>query len=128
MVLRLNSGDPGFADAFDALVDARREVDPDVDQAVAEIIADVRARGDAALLELSARFDRLELADGGEMRVKPAEIEAARAASGNEAVAALELAAGRIESYHRRQMPEDMDYTDGDGIRLGARWRAQARP
>ncbi len=126
MVLRLNSTDTGFAAAFETLAAARREVDEDVDAVVADIIADVRARGDAALLEYTRRFDRLALADGADLRVGADEIEAARSRCGNEAVAALELAAGRIEAFHRRQMPETLDYTDGDGIRLGARWHPLA--
>ncbi|MHA1107671.1 MAG: histidinol dehydrogenase [Alphaproteobacteria bacterium] len=124
MALRLNTGDPGFAADLDALVDARREIDEDVDQVVAGIIADVRARGDAALLELTERYDRLTLSDGAALRIGAEEIEAARAQCGNEAVAALELAAKRIVAYHLHQVPQDFDYTDDDGIRLGARWRA----
>ena len=126
MVLRLNSSDAGFAAALDALAAARREIDDDVDAVVADIIADVRARGDAALLEYTRRFDRLALSNGAELRVGADEIAAARGRCPNQAVAALELAAGRIEAFHRRQMPEPLDYTDGDGIRLGARWRPLA--
>ena len=126
MALRLNSSDAGFAAAFDALATARREVDGDVDAVVAGIIAAVRARGDAALLEYTRRFDRLALDDGAELRVGADEIAAARGRCGKEAVAALELAAGRIEAYHRRQMPDSHDYTDADGIRLGWRWRPLA--
>ncbi len=126
MALRLNSTDAGFAASLDALAAARREVDDDVDAVVAEIIAAVRARGDAALLEYTRRFDRLALSNGADLRVGADEIEAARSRCPNQAVAALELAAGRIEAFHRRQMPETLDYTDGDGIRLGARWRPLA--
>ncbi len=122
MVLRLNTAEPGFAASFDGLVAARREVDPDVDQVVADIIADVRARGDEAVLEYTRRFDRVTFADGAALRVAPDEIAAARAGCGNREVEALELAKGRIEAFHRRQMPEALDYTDSDGIRLGARW------
>ena len=126
MALRLNSSDAGFAASLDALAAARRAVDDDVDTVVADIIAEVRARGDAALLEYTRRFDRLALGDGAALRVGAAEIKAARSRCGNQAVAALELAAGRIEAFHRRQMPQSLDYTDGDGVRLGWRWRPLA--
>ncbi len=122
MARELNSAEAGFADAFDALVETRRAADGGVDEAVAEIIAEVRTRGDAALLDFTRRFDRLDLDRAGQLRIAPETIEAARAECAAPAVAALELAAGRIESYHRRQMPEDVMYTDDDGIRLGARW------
>ncbi len=126
MALRLNSSDAGFAASLDALAVARRAVDDDVDTVVADIIAEVRARGDAALLEYTRRFDRLALGDGAALRVGADEIKAARSRCGNQAVAALELAAGRIEAFHRRQLPQSLDYTDGDGIRLGWRWRPLA--
>ncbi len=126
MALRLNSSDAGFAAALDALAAARREIDADVDAVVADIIAEVRARGDAALLEYTRRFDRVRLDDGAALRVGADEIKAARGRCGNQAVAALELAAGRIEAFHRRQMPQSLDYTDGDGVRLGWRWRPLA--
>ncbi len=124
MVQRLDSGDSGFAQAFDALVMARGEAVEDVDDVVAGIIADVRARGDAALCEYTARFDGFEVAGAAQLAVGADRIGQARAACSNEQIAALELAAGRIEDYHRRQLPENLDYTDDDGIRLGARYSA----
>ena len=126
MAIRLDMSAPGFAAGFDALATARRGVGEDADQEVAAIIADVRARGDAAVRDYTSRFDRHDLADGAAMRVTADEITAARAGCADAAVAALELAAGRIEDYHRRQMPEAVDYTDDAGIRLGARWRPLA--
>ena len=122
MALRLDARAADFAAAFRALVDARREVDEDVDAAVAAIIAAVRARGDAALLEYTARFDRLTVSAAAELRVRRAQIKAARRECGNEAIAALEFAARRIEAYHLKQMPAGLDYTDEAGVRLGARW------
>jgi len=124
MALRLSAADPGFGRAFSAFVDARRGVDEDVDAAVAAIIADVRRRGDAALIDYTRRFDRLDVARVADLRVSRSELAAARSQCGNEAVAALELAAERIDSYHRRQVPEGFDYTDAAGVRLGARWTA----
>ncbi len=122
MPVRLTSGDADFGAAFDALVDGRRDVDQDVDRTVAAIIADVRQRGDAAVLEYTARFDRLAVSGMSALRVGTAEIVAARAGCSADAVAALEQAAGRIDSYHRRQMPDGYNYIDEDGVRLGARW------
>jgi histidinol dehydrogenase len=122
MALRLDARSADFTAAFDALVEARREVDEDVDDAVAAIIAAVRERGDAALLEFTARFDGLALSSAAELRIPRARIEQARRECGNEAIAALEFAAKRIEDYHRRQMPAALDYTDAAGVRLGARW------
>ena len=121
---RISTTDPGFEAAFAALLDEARETTARVDAAVADIIADVRARGDAALLDLTARFDRWTPADAAALRVTPAEIEAADAAIGAELRAALNLAAGRIESFHRAQLPRDLEYTDAAGLTLGMRWGA----
>ena len=122
MPRRLATSDPGFAAAFAALVDDKRETAEDVDAAVAAILADVRARGDAAVIEATKRLDRLDLTPAT-MRVSAAEIAAAERQCKAETLAALRLAAERIESFHRRLMPEDLDYVDAAGIRLGARWR-----
>lgn len=122
MARRFNSTDTGFEAAFSAFVSERREVDEDVDSVVAAIIADIRDRGDTALLDYTARFDRLEVAAVSALRVSEEEIKAAQAACTDKAVSALEQAAGRIETYHRKQVPTGFDYTDADGVRLGARW------
>jgi histidinol dehydrogenase len=121
MPVFLDTSDPGFETHFAALLSAKREDSPDVDAAVAEIIADVRARGDAALCALTARFDRLELAPEG-LRFTPEEIaeHAARVPAAERA--ALEQAAERIRAYHSRQMPEDAWWTDAAGASLGWRW------
>ena len=121
MTRRLDAADPDFADGFAALVAADREREEDVAAAVAAIIDDVRARGDRALVELTARFDRLELKPE-RLRLGGDEIAAAAAKCPAEIVAALEFAARRIEDYHRRQMPRPLDYRDAKGVRLGARW------
>ncbi len=123
MPLRLSTRAPGFAADFAALLAAKRETEADVDAAVAAILAEVKARGDAAVIEYTRRFDRLELTPAT-MRVSPREIADAAKSCANETLAALRLAAERIEAYHRRQVPEDLDYSDAAGVRLGWRWRA----
>src|SRR5439155_3874871 len=97
----------------------------DVDGAVAAIIDAVAARGDAALVEYTNRFDRVRLGPG-DLRLSAAEIAAGADAAPSETVAALRLAAERIESFHRRQLPAGIDYVDGVGVRLGLRWQPVA--
>ena len=121
MPLFLSSTDADFEARFTALLGMKREEAEDVDQAVAAIIADVRARGDAAVQELTARFDRLEITANG-MAFSPAEIEAEIAKVSSEDRAALELAAERIRAYHARQRPTDESWTDAVGATLGWRW------
>jgi histidinol dehydrogenase len=113
--------DADFPARFDALLSMKREDAPDVDAAVAAIIADVRARGDAAVIELTARFDRLTLTPDT-LAFTPAEIDAACSSVAPEDRAALELAAARIRAYHERQMPADARWTDDTGATLGWRW------
>ena len=117
----LSTSDPDFEVRFTALLGAKREDSPEVDHIVADIIADVRARGDAAVLELTAKFDRLELT-ADTMRFSEAEIEAECAKVDDADRAALELAAERIRAYHSRQMPADAMWTDEIGATLGWRW------
>ena len=121
MPVFLNATDPDFETAFAALLGAKREDSVDVDDVVAGIIADVRARGDAALIELTARFDRLELTPET-LRFSEAEIAALVAEVPDHERAALELAAERIRAYHVRQMPQDHSWTDPEGAMLGWRW------
>ncbi len=121
MPVFLDISDPAFEAGFSALLGRKREDSPEVDQAVAEIIAQVRARGDAALLELTARFDRLEL-EADRLAFSAAEIEAACARVPEGVAGALEFAAERIRAYHLRQMPEDELWEDAAGARLGWRW------
>jgi histidinol dehydrogenase len=122
MALRLDASAADFAARFDALVEAGREVDEDVEAAVVRIIADVRKRGDDALVEYTEKFDRLPVDDAAALRIDADTLKAARASCSNEAISALELAARRIGDYHRRQLPSDEDYTDAAGVRLGWRW------
>ncbi len=117
----LDTSDPGFEATFAAFLTTKREDAPDVDAAVAAIIGDVRARGDAALIELTARFDKLDLTPG-RLAFGEDEIDAACATVAPEDRAALDLAAARIRAYHQRQRPEDQQWTDGAGATLGWRW------
>ena len=119
----LTTTDPDFDAAFAALLTMKREDAPDVDAAVAGIIADVRERGDAAVIELTERFDRLSLTPQS-MAFSAGEIAAECDKVSPEDRAALELAAARIRAYHERQMPEDQRWTDGAGASLGWRWTA----
>ena len=121
MPVFLDAADPDFEARFSALLGAKREDSPDVDADVAAIIADVRARGDAALIELTARFDRLTLTPET-LAISAGEVTQAIAAVSPEDCAALELAAERIRAYHARQMPQDAEWTDPDGATLGWRW------
>ena len=120
---RLDTADRGFPAAFAALLNEARETTENVAAAVAAIIADVRARGDAALCDYTARFDRLALTPD-RLAVTPAEIEAAVAAVPPALMAALDLAAERIERFHRAQLPKDLVLPDATGLRLGMRWNA----
>lgn len=117
----LDSRDAGFDAAIAALLGAKREEAQDVDDAVATIIADVRTRGDAAIIELTARFDRLALTPET-LAFSTAEIEENCARVSPEDRAALELAAERIRAYHIRQRPADARWTDPEGATLGWRW------
>lgn len=121
MPVFLDTTSADFEAQFSALLGAKREDSPDVDDAVAAIIADVKARGDAAVIELTAKFDRLELTPET-LAFTSDEIDAACAAVSREERAALELAAERIRAYHVRQMPENAQWTDPEGATLGWRW------
>jgi histidinol dehydrogenase len=121
MPLFLSTQDPDFELRFQALLGLKREEAEDVDQAVAAIIADVRARGDAAVIELTAKFDRTHLTPET-LAFSPDEIaqECAKVSAADRV--ALELAAERIRAYHSRQMPQDAQWTDAVGAELGWRW------
>lgn len=123
MPRRLDTRSTGFEADFEALLNSKRETDADVDDVVAAIIADVRQRGDAALIEYTARFDRMELTPD-RLRFTPDEIAAARADCDAETLDALETAARRIRDFHERQLPSDDRLTDAAGVELGARWSA----
>jgi len=120
---RLDASEPGFAAAFDALVNDRRESTSDVSADVAAIIARVKAEGDSALADYTAKFDRFDL-DASGWSISKAECAAAYDALAPELRDALNLAADRIRAYHAAQLPDDRDYRDGTGARLGARWNA----
>ncbi|WP_292288559.1 histidinol dehydrogenase [Marivita sp.] len=117
----LSTLDPDFETRFTAILHAKREDSPDVDDTVAGIIADVRGRGDAAVLDLTARFDRVSIT-ANQLRVFEAEIDAEVAKVPNADRVALETAAERIRAYHARQLPEDAMWTDPEGATLGWRW------
>jgi histidinol dehydrogenase len=122
-MIRLNASAAGFAADFTALVNARRESDPDVARDVAAIIAAVRETGDAALADYTQRFDRFDPDIQG-WTVSAAERRAALDGLSPDLRRALDLAAARIAAYHAAQRPADSDSVDSAGVRLGARWRA----
>ncbi|MGB4100628.1 MAG: histidinol dehydrogenase [Alphaproteobacteria bacterium] len=117
----LHSDAADFSVALSVCVAAKREAGRDVAADVAAIIRMLRDHGDSALIDLTRRFDRFDL-DARTLRIAPAEVAAARRQCSAEVLAALELAARRIESFHRRSLPTDFRYVDGSGVTLGARW------
>jgi histidinol dehydrogenase len=123
MPTRLDSRAPDFAARFRAFLSTKREAAVDVEEAVRAIIADVAARGDRALLELTRKLDRVDLESTG-LRVTADEIAAATAACDRRALDALALARDRIEAYHVRQKPVDDRFIDPLGVELGSRWTA----
>jgi histidinol dehydrogenase len=123
MPIRLDSRAPDFAARFRAFLATKREVAADVEAVVRAIIAQVAAGGDAALIELTRKLDRVDLGRTG-LKVAAHEIETAYAACDRRALDALTLARDRIEAYHRRQLPRDDRFTDALGVELGARWTA----
>lgn len=121
MPLELSSADADFAARFATFVEAGRETATDVSAAVSGIIADVRQRGDAALFELTRRFDRTDVTT---LRFTEAEISAAKDQIEPDLRAALELAAERVRAFHVGQLPADHDAVDAAGVRAGWRWSA----
>jgi histidinol dehydrogenase len=121
MPQRLDASDAGFAAAFAALVDAKRDDAADVSATVAAIISSVKARGDAAVAELTAKFDRVDLSAAG-WEIPAADLDAALAGLGPDLRAALDLAAARIRAFHERQKPQGNDAVDDAGVRTGVRW------
>src|SRR5712671_4454048 len=118
MPIRLDSRSADFTGRFDAFLAMKREISADIEAATRAIVDDVARRGDAALIEATRKFDRLEL-DAGRLRVTPAEIDAAVKACDPGTLEALCLARDRIESFHRRQLPRDERFTDALGVELG---------
>jgi histidinol dehydrogenase len=123
MPIRLDRRAPDFAERFRAFLATKREASADVEAAVRAIIADVAARGDRAVIELTRQFDRFD-PDRSGLKVTADEIDAAYAACDRRALDALALARDRIEVYHRRQLPADDRFTDALGVELGSRWSA----
>ena len=123
MPKRLKTGSRGFEEAFAAFLAEKREMSADVDAVVATILADVKARGDAALIELSRKLDRIDLHQIG-MRVSPDEVRRAKAACSFDTIDALNFAAERVADHHRRQLPVNERYMDELGVELGWRWTA----
>lgn len=120
-MLRLKTSDPDFQKKFTRIVSDRRESGGDVARVVYSILEDVRSRGDAALADYTMRFDDFALPEG-EWRIDPARCKAAFDGLDKDLREALELAASRIRAYHEAQLPQDRDYTDDAGVRLGAKW------
>src|SRR5262249_62131363 len=112
-----------FPERFRAFLSTKREASADVEAAVRTIIADVAARGDRALIELSRKFDQVDLEQLG-LKVTADEIATAYAACDRRALDALALARDRIEAFHRRQLPADERFVDPLGVELGSRWSA----
>ncbi len=122
MVRRLSLADADCAVAFAELIAAKRDSDADVGEAAGKILADVKARGDVAVIDYTNKFDGLALTPQT-LRISKEEIAKAAATVDGETLDALKLAAERISAYHEKLRPEDMSYTDAAGIQLGARWR-----
>jgi histidinol dehydrogenase len=123
MPVHLDRSSPDFTERFAAFLAMKREVAADIEAATRAIVDDVATRGDAALIEATRKFDRLEL-DASGLRVTPAEIDAAVKACDAGTLEALEFARNRIESFHRQQLPKDVRFTDALGVELGWRWSA----
>lgn len=123
MVRRLDARNPGFFEAFDALLALERGTSDDVSGVVRDIIADVRARGDEVLHDLNVKFDRVDTQAKG-LAISRQEIAEAVKASSKRELDAIGFAAERIHAYHARQVPQDETYTDEKGVTLGSQWRA----
>lgn len=123
MATRFNFSDSNFQAKFQQMLGAKREQSADVDRVVRDIIADTRERGDVALIEYTAKFDRLDLASD-QIRIGIEEITNAVNQISPEEKDALILARDRIRSHHEKQIPQDNRYTDPIGVELGAKWTA----
>jgi histidinol dehydrogenase len=121
MPLRLDRGSADFDELFGKFLAAKREASADVEKAARAIVDDVAARGDAALIEATKKFDRLDL-DAKGLRMTASDIAAAVKACDAKTLEALKFARDRIETFHRRQLPKDERFTDAAGVELGWRW------
>ena len=123
MTLRLDRSAADFEAQFQAFLGAKRETEADVNDVVASVLAAVRARGDAALVDYTRKFDRFELEASG-LRFTADEIASAKKDCAPETLEALDVAATRIRAFHEKQLPDDLDFTDEAGLRLGYKWSA----
>lgn len=123
MAARLNSTDASFAEQFSAMLGAKREDAQDVNSAVSEILADVRARGDEAVIEYTEKFDRFSVNELG-LQITPDEIAQATERCSPDIRDALQVALERIRAFHEKQLPANVSYTDEAGVELGHRWTA----
>ncbi len=123
MPIRLDRSSADFDQRFGAFLATKREVAADVEAAARAIVTDVAARGDAALIEATKKFDRLDLSAAG-LRVRAVEIEAAVKACEGATLDALQFARDRIQAFHLRQLPKDERFVDAAGVELGWRWSA----
>src|SRR5665213_154247 len=121
---RFDTRDPTFEAAFKAFLDEPRGSPADVDTAVADILAQVKAGGLEAVLRLAERFDKVKL-DAQSIRVTRDEIERGAAQTAAPVREAIDFAADRIRAYHERQKPADLRFTDSAGVELGWRWTAR---
>lgn len=119
----LDTGSADFEQEFRLFLSEKREASVEVDDIVAGILDDVQTRGDAAVLELTEKFDRMQLT-ADQLRITEDEIDQAMAACDPETLAALQVAADRITAFHERQYPKNDRFTDAAGVELGARWTA----
>jgi histidinol dehydrogenase len=119
IISRLDTAQPDFDARLVALLAWEASQDAAIEQAVAQIIRDVRVRGDAAVLDFTSRFDRLTLSDAAALELPRSELDAALAALPGSSRAALESAAARVRSYHEHQRAESWSYVEADGTRLG---------
>lgn len=121
MAVRLKNSDPDFEAQFKTLLTAKRENATDINDAVTDIITEVRNKGDEALIELTARFDHLDLRETG-LAITKGELDAAMNEVDKTTMQALELAATRINDHHEKQKPENQRYQDEVGVEIGYRW------
>lgn len=118
-IARLDSRAGDFDARFDALLAFENSLNPEIESAVASILQDVRRRGDRALVELTRKFDQVEVADASGLEIPRTELEAAYQSLASTRREALEAATGRIRSFHERQRAESWEYREADGTRLG---------
>src|SRR6185437_7314633 len=123
MPVRLDRRQADFSAAFETLLGSKREASTEVGSAVADILEDVRRRGDEALIELTQRFDHTSLTPET-LHFSDAEIDTAMAATPPDVRAALEVAHARIKAHHEKQKPVDHVYQDELGVTLGTLWTA----